>query len=140
MQAEWYKHEPKPSTDIGDITVIWDMKVRTGTHTKHNKPDIIVHDKSSRTCQIIDVAIPLDKNVNDKSAEKLTKYKELMQEYKRMHHVKDAEILPIIIGALGTVNTECKEYTRRVSPNANLDIMIKSALLGTAHILRNFLM
>ena len=139
VPAEWYKHNPQPSTDVRDITIIWDMQVRTDAHTRYNKPDIIVHDKASRTCQIIDVAIPLDQNVNNKSAEKLTKYKELMQEYKRMHQVKEAEILPIIIGALGTINTECKEYTRKVSPNANLDIMVKSALLGTAHILRNFL-
>ena len=108
ISNEWYKHDPKPSTDIGGITFTWDMKVRTDTHTRYNKPDIIVHDKKSRTCQIIDVAIPLDQNVNNKTAEKLTKYKELLQEYKRMYQIKQAEILPVIIGVLGTVNTEFK--------------------------------
>ena len=139
VSIDWYKHDPKPSTYIGDITVTWDMKVWTDTHTRYNKPDIIVHDKKSWTCQIIDVAIPLDQNMNNKTAEKLAKYKELLQEYKRTYQIKKAEMLSIIIGALGTVNREFNEYTQKVSPNAELNIMVKSALLGTAHILWNFL-
>ena len=84
------------------------------------------------------MAIPLDQNINNKTAEKLTKYKELKQEMIRMYDLQKTEIIPIIIGALGTTTQGLPEYTRRILPQANLDIMVKTALLGTAHIIRNF--
>jgi phage pi2 protein 07 len=44
-----------------------------------NRPDIIVKNKKDKTCLLIDVAIPSDKNVIQKEAEKELKYK-----YQRM--------------------------------------------------------
>ena len=49
MSKEWYKHMLQASTDIGDIAIMWDMKVRTDKHIRHNKPDIIMHDKKNKT-------------------------------------------------------------------------------------------
>jgi hypothetical protein len=40
-----------------------------------NRPDIIVKNKKDKTCLLIDVAIPSDKNVIQKEAEKKLKYK-----------------------------------------------------------------
>jgi hypothetical protein len=42
-----------------------------------NRPDIIVKSKKDKTCLLIDVAIPSDKNVIQKEAEKKLKYKNL---------------------------------------------------------------
>ena len=44
---EWYKHVPQPSIDTGDTIIMWDMKVRTDRRVRHNKPDIIVHNKKN---------------------------------------------------------------------------------------------
>ena len=41
----------------------------------HNKPDIIIRDNEKRTCMLIEVAIPGDRNVIIKEAEKILKYK-----------------------------------------------------------------
>ena len=140
VSEEWYKHMPQASTDIGDTTVMWDIKVRTDKHIRCNKLNIIMHDKKNKTCQIIDAAIPLDQNINLKTAEKLTKYKELQQELTCMYMLKETEIIPIVIDALGTVTQGLLKYVQKVSQNANADTIIKYALLGTAHIIRNFLM
>jgi hypothetical protein len=40
-----------------------------------NRPDIIIKNKKDKTCLLIDVAIPSDKNVIQKKAEKKLKYK-----------------------------------------------------------------
>jgi hypothetical protein len=50
----------------------------------------------------IDVAIPADRNVNKKQAEKILKYKNLEIEIRRLWNMK-AEVIPVMIGATGTV-------------------------------------
>jgi hypothetical protein len=43
----------------------------------NNKPDIIIRNNEKGTCLLIDVAIPGDRNVIKKEAEKIIKYKDL---------------------------------------------------------------
>ena len=40
-----------------------------------NRPDIIIKNKKEKTCTLMDVAIPADRNVVQKEAEKNLKYK-----------------------------------------------------------------
>jgi hypothetical protein len=42
-----------------------------------NLPDIIIKNKKDKTCTLIDVAIPADRNVMQKEVEKKLKYKSL---------------------------------------------------------------
>jgi hypothetical protein len=42
-----------------------------------NRPDIIIKNKKDETCLLIDVAIPSDKNIIQKEAEKKLKFKNL---------------------------------------------------------------
>jgi hypothetical protein len=46
-------------------------------NNNNKKPDIIIRDNENRTCMLIDVAIPGDRNVIKKEAEKILKYKDL---------------------------------------------------------------
>jgi len=52
---------------------------------------------------LIDVAIPGDRNVVKREAEKILKYKDLIIEIQRMWNVK-AKVLPVITGATGTIS------------------------------------
>jgi hypothetical protein len=70
-------------------------------------PDIIVKNKKDKTCLLIDVAIPSDKNVIQKEAEKKLKYKSLSIEIQRMWNMKSF-VIPVIIGATGTVSKSNK--------------------------------
>jgi len=58
--------------------------VRTDRTIPNNKPDIIIRDNEKRTCVLIDVAIPGDRKVIKKEAEKIIKYKDLTIEIQRM--------------------------------------------------------
>jgi hypothetical protein len=49
-----------------------------------NRPDIIIKNRKDKTCLLIDVAIPPDKNVIQKEAENKVKYKNLNIEIQRM--------------------------------------------------------
>jgi hypothetical protein len=53
-----------------------------------------------RTCILIDVAIPGDRNVFRKEAEKILKHKDLTIEIQRMWNVK-TRVIPVIFGATG---------------------------------------
>jgi hypothetical protein len=68
-----------------------------------NRPDTIVKNKEDITCLLIDVAIPSDKNVIQKEAEKKLKYKNISIEIQRMWNVK-CFVTPVITGATGIVS------------------------------------
>ena len=48
-------------------------------------------------------------------------------------------VVPVVIGALGTVSVNFKEYMKRIGVNVRLEVIQKTALLGTAKILRRVL-
>jgi hypothetical protein len=60
--------------------VLWNQGIQTDREVLANRPDIIVKNKKDKTCLLIDVAIPSDKNVIQKEAEKKLKYKNLSSE------------------------------------------------------------
>jgi len=68
---------------------------------------------------LIEVAIPGERNVIKKEAEKILKYKDLILEIQHIWNVK-TEVILVITGVIGTIS--------------------KSLILGTAHILWKGLM
>jgi hypothetical protein len=56
--------------------VLWNQAVHTDRDVTANMPDKIIKNKKEKTCKLIDVAIPADRNVQ-KEAEKKLKYKGL---------------------------------------------------------------
>ena len=48
-------------------------------------------------------------------------------------------VVPVVIGGLGTVSVNFKEYMKRIGVNVRLEVIQKTALLGTAKILRRVL-
>jgi hypothetical protein len=88
---------------------------------------------------LIDAAIPGDRNVIQKEAEKILKYKDLTTEIQRMWNVK-TRVIPVTIGATGTISKSFRKYVSTVPGNHNVRELQKTALFGTAHILRKVLM
>ena len=51
----------------GDVTVLWNQAVHTDREVTANRPDIIIKNKKKeKTCTLIDVAIPAERNVVQK--------------------------------------------------------------------------
>jgi len=74
---------------------------------------IIIINKKEKTCTLIDVAIPADRNVVKKEAEKKLKNESLCIEIQRMWNLK-CTIIPVIIGATGIV-TRSLTFRNRAS-------------------------
>jgi hypothetical protein len=68
----------------------------------NNNNNKIIKNKKEKTCTLIDVAIPADRNVVQKEAEKRLKYESLCIEIQRMWNRK-CTIVPVIIGVTGIV-------------------------------------
>ena len=85
------------------------------------------------------MAVPVCRNVVRKVAEKIVKYRDLEIEIQKCWNLNKIETIPVVVGALGTTCCGITEYIKKISPNIEFRIIQKTALLGTAHILRNFL-
>jgi hypothetical protein len=85
-----------------------------------------------------DVAISGERNVIKKEAEKILKYKDLTIGIERLWNVK-AKVIPIVIGATGTISKSFRKYVSNIPGNHDVKELQKTAVLGTAHILRKVL-
>jgi hypothetical protein len=86
-----------------------------------------------------DVAIPGDRNVIKKEAEKILKYKNPTIEIQCMWNIK-TDVIPVIIEATGTISKSFRKYVSNVLGIHKVQELQKTARLGTAHILRKVLM
>ena len=120
----------------GKVTILWNQQVQTERTNPINKLDIITRDNEKGTCMLIDVAISGDRNVIKKEAEKILKYKDLTIEIQRMWNVKTK----VIVGATGTISKTFRKYVSNIPGNHEVKELQKTAILGTAHILRKVLM
>ena len=112
--------------------------MQTDRTVPSNKPDIIIRDNEKGTCMLIDVAISGGRNVVKKEAEKILKYKDLTIEIQRMWNVK-ARVIPVVIGATGTISKSFRKYVSNIPGNHDVKELQKTAILGTARILRKVL-
>jgi hypothetical protein len=87
---------------------------------------------------LIDVALSGARNVIKKEAEKILKYKDLTIEIQRMLNVKTRAI-PVIIGATGTISKSFRKNVSNIPGNNAVRELQKTAILGTALILRKVL-
>jgi len=88
---------------------------------------------------LIDVAVSGDRNLIKRAAEKILKFKDLTIEIERMWNVK-TNVIPVIIGATGTISKSFREYVSNIRGKHEVKELQKTAILGTAHILRKVLM
>ena len=88
---------------------------------------------------LTDVAISGDRNVIKKEAEKIVKYEDL-----RTVHVecknKGDNSSNTHVGATGTISNSFRKYVSNIPGKHEVMELQKTAILGTAHILRNVLM
>ena len=104
---------------------------------KARRPDLIVIDKKGQKEIISDIAVPADVRVQEK--EKVEKYQDLKKEIRRLWKLRNVEIVPVVIGALGSVSAEFDKWMVKPGITCDVGVMQKTVLLGTARILRKVL-
>jgi len=95
------------------IAVLWNRAVSTDREFKANRSHVIIENKEEKTCTLIDVAIPANRNVVQKEAEKKLKYKSFCIEIQRMWNMK-CMIIPEITGPIGIVTKDLRKYLKAI--------------------------
>ena len=128
--------EPRPRNYGGTKRSLTTLKI------PHNHPDIMVWNLKNKTCQIIDISIPLDTNVELRYSTKWDNYMPLVDQLRRTYPDYDFQIIPIIIGALGTITTSLTQNLKAVGLSTSsierfMEQGQKLALLGMLKIVKN---
>jgi hypothetical protein len=108
--------------------------VYTDKEVMTNRSDIIIKNKKEKSCILIDVAIPADRNVTRKEAEKRLKYQSLCTEIQQMWNMKCMSI-PVVAGATGMVTKGLKKNLEAISGKHSIDALQTTDILGTSHII-----
>ena len=87
-----------PTAENGEVRITRDMTIYTDKVLKHNRPDITLVYTDTQKWTRIDTAVPADQNIT------MQKYQELAFEIRRIHGASKFTILPIVIGALGSIS------------------------------------
>ena len=132
----WYEQKPEGVVESENFKILWDFTIQCDRRVEARRPDIVFVAKKEREVVIIDVAIPGDDRVKDKELEKVEKYQLLKDEIAKVWRMRKVTVVPVVIGALGAVSVNFKEYMRRIGVKVRLAVIQKTALLGTAKILR----
>ena len=74
--------------------------------------------------------------MSEREAGKTEKYKVLKDEIARMWGMKEVTVIPIVLGALGAISTGFEKYIAANGIEMRVERAQKTALLGTARILR----
>jgi hypothetical protein len=135
---KWYKHTCPSQCAKREMSQYCGIKQYTDREVIANRADIIIKNNKEKTFTLIDVAIPADRNVVQKEAEKKLKYNSLCIEMQRMWILK-CTIVPVIIGATGIVTRSLRKSLGTVPGKQSIDSLQKTAILGTSHIIRKVL-
>ena len=124
-----------------EVKILWDFTIQTERKLEHNKPDLVVLNKKEKIIYVVDVVCPFDTRIKDTERTKIEKYTDLKYELLKVWkgEVTKVFILPVIIGALGTMTNNVQKNLDLLNIGSKAGNLQKIALLGTARILRKVL-
>ena len=132
---KWYEHALEGAVKNEEIKVLWDINIQCGNLIEAGRPDLIVIDKKEQKGIITDIAVTADAE----EKEKVKKYQDLKKEIRSLWKLRNVEIVPVVIGVLGNVSSEFDRWMGKLGIIYNVEVMQKTALLGTARIVRKVL-
>jgi hypothetical protein len=105
---------PRPIFQVGPLEIWWDTKIRTTPRVECDKPDIVVWNRQSRTCAIVEVGVPLDINVTKIEEEKRNKYMPLAVTLLRLYPDYQFSTISVVVGATGFITSSIFEAIRKL--------------------------
>ena len=135
---KWYEHDPDSVMENHKVKLLWDFTIQTDRVIQARRPDIVLVEKELNKTWIIDVAVPADRRIEIKELEKIEKYQDLARELKKIWKTK-VKVVPVVVGSLGSVSKRLKKYVTMLGISNRITTLQKSAILGTARILRKVL-
>ena len=137
---KWYEHQLEGVVENEKCKVLWDMTIQCDHVIKARRPDIVVVEKENNKAIIVHcIASSWDHRVYEKDGEKIEKYQDLKREIGRLWGSRHLEVVPVVVGALGVVSNRLDALLEKLGVTIRTGLLQKTALLGTARILRKLL-
>eukprot|EP00957_Ditylum_brightwellii_P149553 11388567-Ditylum_brightwellii.AAC.1 len=111
----WKQHkaDKTPSICLGaGYTLMYDMTQKVDHAISANCPDLVILDEVKTTALLINVTCLMDINMVSVAAKKHQKYCNLEIAMKKQYKLCKIQIVPIVIGALGTL---CQNFGTNVA-------------------------
>ena len=134
--SSWYEQKPEGVVESENSKRYWDFTVECAREIEPRRPDIVFIDRREREVVIIDVALPGDDRVKDKGLEKEEKYRLLKDKIAKVWHTREVIVVLLVIRALGALSVKYKKYMKQIGVKVSLEVIQKTALLGTANIVK----
>ena len=97
----------QPVLENATHKLLWDFNIQTDHLIPARRPDLMIiekkKEKKKRTCKIVDFAVSADHRIKLKECEKKDKNFDLTRELKKKLWNMQVTIIPIVIGAFGTM-------------------------------------
>ena len=74
-----------------------------------------------------------------RKVQKFEKYQDLKREIGRLWGIRHLEVVLVVVGTLGVVNNRLDAWLEKLGVTIRMELLQKTALLGTARILRKLL-
>ena len=132
LTNKWYIHNPARVLENDTHKLLWDLEIQTDHLITARRPDLIIITKTKRIYKIVDFAVPADHRIKLKECEKKDKYLEILWNMK-------VRIIPIVIGAFGTVTKRLSNGLQDFEVGEREETNQTTALLRTAKIMRRVL-
>ena len=109
----WCKHKVESVIENNTVKILWDLCIQVDRQMKYWRPDIVVMEKTTSKCLIINIASPVDNNLILKRNEKLNNYSELKLKIARIWD-KETLIVAVIIGTLEPIPNDLVCYLEKL--------------------------
>ena len=135
---KWYHHQPDGVVEKASCEILWDMNIQCDHVIEASRPDVVVVDKENNKVVIVDIASPWDHRVYEKEGKKIEKNQDLKREIGKLWDGQQ-KVVPVVVGALGAVSKRLDTWLDKLGITIRAGLLQKTALLGTARILRKVL-
>ena len=111
-----------------------------GSPTLGQKTRPSYEQQKKRICKIVDFAVPAEHRIKLKEFEKKDKYLDLARELKKKTWNMKVTVIPIVIGAFGTVTKGLLKGLEDLEVGGRVETIKTTALLRTAKVLHYHLL
>ena len=109
-----FEHQTSSVLEMDRTKVLWDFNIQCDHVIEARRPDIVILEKEEKVCKTTDIAIPADTRAAEKEREKVEKYQGLKREIARIWSMRKLEVIPVVVGAVGTITKNLTNGLRKL--------------------------
>ena len=137
-------YKPQEVTKKGHIEIWYENEIKTITKVEKNKPDFLVWNNDNNTCQLMEITVPLDTNLESLTSKKDLKYIPLISQLQRLYQNYRFSIVTVTVGGLGAISKDLEEKLNKTGIETDriktvIGRLQKAAILGTMKIRKTVL-